>query len=63
MNQKQSSIITRLKYNNIKQSLRTIDQLTISNKVIRDHTNQKNLKRKKKMMTTTTTTRKMRTQT
>ena len=61
MNQKQSSIITRLKYNNIKQSLRTIDQLTISNKVIRDHTNQKNLKRKKKMMTTTT--RKMRTQT
>ena len=61
MNQKQSSIITRLKYNNTKQSLRTIDQLTISNKVIRDHTNQKNLKRKKKMMTTTT--RKMRTQT
>ena len=58
MNQKQSSIITRSKYNNTKQSLMTIDQLTISNKVIRDHTNPKNLKREKKK-----TTMRMRTQT
>jgi len=62
MNQKQSSIIMRLKYNNIKQSLMTIDQLTISNKVIRDHTNPKNLYRENKK-TTMMMKKKMRTQT
>ena len=53
----------RLKYNNIKQSLMTIDQLTISNKVIRDHTNPKNLYRENKKTTTMMMKKKMRTQT